>query len=1304
MNRSRPTTLRALIALAILCAQASPMAPSAGHAGGADPGRGLRTILWHDGLRILPAERDPSWRLALSPGDAIVSGSRAAALGDRRPLAQRYERTESGASLALELSLLPGDEAVDLDVHLDTDLEVVVAADGSEAGFYFQGARMLRLLVPAAGDAAAQGAAATLRAEANGGLSLRLARRDAGGKGESDDAGQALFDPRLVAVSLLLTTGGGAPARLGPEVTPAWIVAGDRVEGRLGSEVATAGDVNGDGFSDVIVGGEIGALVYLGSASGLSTAAAWSVPDGEHVTGAGDVNGDGFDDVVVGGMGARLYLGSAEGLKATTWEAEAGSLPGAVSGAGDVNGDGLGDVLVVAGTAALYLGSGEGLSSTPVWTTPQTVWRAATAGDVNGDGYADVVTAALTGPASTYHGSPSGLTGSGWTTPQNAFDAATAGDVDGDGYSDVIVRAGFTAELYRGSPSGLLAGSSPVAGADVLSVATAGDVNGDGFADVLVGTRCAGCDQFQEGRALLHLGSPGGLDGEADWEAQADQAESGAAIVATAGDVNGDGFGDILVGLEFFDDGQIDEGRAVLYHGGAGGPTQTPYWQTFVGPVVPAGDVDGDGFSDLAAGGDGEFAIHHGSPAGPGAPVERVVEANSVVAASGDFNGDGFSDIVVFHVIGSALSVYHGSSSGLSLSADWTMPGPQRYGHTVACAGDVNGDGFSDLAVGAPNFDDDEGSPDDGGVFVYHGSPSGLPDAASWIARGFRQYFPFSLASAGDVNGDGFSDLIAGAPEYSNGNPDGGDAYVYLGSPSGLSASPVWTVGDERLTEEFGYSVAGAGDVNGDGYGDVLIGAPELDSYGRAALYLGSATGLSTRPAWTSIGAQFNDRHGGSVAGAGDVNGDGYGDVVVGAPRNPLVFSSGRVSGYLGSPMGLSGSAQWVAGGSEIGSLVAAAGDVNGDGFDDILAGSRETGWIFLGGGTDGVHRSPRQLRSQADEPIGALGRSDAPDRFRLGMRAHSAGGRAPVRLEWEAAGLGLPLDGGSIGRGAVTDSGPPAESGSGVRLIEEVTVPGSGLYHWRLRAASTSPLFPRTPWFSLPGQVAGESKLRVGEAARPAFQAIGPVQNEMFFPDSPPPIWSWHRGNNDSFRLEWSRNPSFRKPRMAADQGVSGDVGTFRPDAATWLRILRLGQYPDARAGTVFWRIAGRSAGGGSARSAVRSLRVAPAQAPVVSAPAEGAIHRASDVPPPFLWDKSHNNRFQVRFSASRSIAKPRIVAGAGYTITTGEWTMPAGMWQQVAALSSAHPEGRVYYSVQARDALNRPTWSSVRSIRIIP
>ncbi len=856
--------------------------------------------------------------------------------------------------------------------------------------------------------------------------------------------------------------------------SPSWTAESNQASVNFGLSVGTAGDVNGDGYSDVVVGAyrydngeadEGRAYVYHGSATGLSATAHWTTESnqasalfGVSVGTAGDVDGDGYSDVIVGAQAydngetdegrAFLYRGSAAGLSATAaWTAESdqaiAQFGHSVGTAGDVNGDGYSDVIVGAewydngesdeGRAFVYQGSATGLSATPAWTAESDQASAAfggsvgTAGDVNGDGYSDVIIGAPwydsgetdEGRAFVYHGSSAGLaTGSAdWTAEIDQVNAwfgyfvGTTGDVNGDGYSDVIVGAwlydnGETDEggafVYHGSAAGLTTGSGDwTAEGDQanarfgVSVGTAGDVNGDGYSDVIVGAHKYDSGEIDEGWAFVYHGSAVGLSATADWTAEGNQtlAHFGSSV-GTVGDVNGDGYSDVVVGAPEYDSGQTDEGRAFVFHGAATGLGATAGWTAesdqagalFGVSVGTAGDVNGDGYSDVIVGAwqydngqtdEGRAFVYHGSAVGLSATPDWTAESDQAgalfgvsVGTAGDVNGDGYSDVIVGAYQydngesneGRAF-VYHGSSAGLTTgSANWTAESNQagaRFGYSVGTAGDVNGDGYSDVIVGAYQYDN--GQTDEGRAFVYHGSATGLSATAGWTAESDQAVaqFGYSVGTAGDVNGDGYSDVIVGAQFYDNGETDEGRAFVFHGAAAGLSATAGWTAESNQADARFGRSVGTAGDVDGDGYSDVIVGAFLYDNgeadEGRAFVHHGSSAGLTAGSAdWTAEGDQAGASFGISVGTAGDVNGDGYSDVIVGAYRyDNGETDEGRAFVYHGSAAGPIATAGWTAesnqAGANFGWWVGTAEDVNGDGYSDVIVGA----WLYDNGQTD---------------------------------------------------------------------------------------------------------------------------------------------------------------------------------------------------------------------------------------------------------------------------------------------------------------------------------------------------------------
>ncbi|MCZ7583394.1 MAG: integrin alpha [Deltaproteobacteria bacterium] len=453
--------------------------------------------------------------------------------------------------------------------------------------------------------------------------------------------------------------------------------------------------------------------------------------------------------------------------------------------------------------------------------------------------------------------------------------------------------------------------SGPSASAGLgASVSTAGDVNGDGFADLAVGAPGFDNGLGGEGAVFVFHGSAAGLSVTADWEARGDQQDMAfAAAVSAAGDVNGDDFGDLIVGAPGASDTQTAEGAAYVFAGSAGGLGASPLW------------FYASGQPDSAYG--------------------------QAVASAGDVNGDGYADVLVGAELYDGASAdrglahaFYGSSAGPAASPSWAVQGTQTgamFGYALDAAGDVNGDGYGDVAVGAPGFD--LSVQDSGRAYVYHGSSSGLSGSSSWIKDGTLtgEFFGAGIAGAGDTNGDGYADLIAGAPGYSNGQAGEGRAAVFFGSAFGVSATAWWNVESDLAGVAFGTSVAPAGDVNGDGYADFLVGAPfgGTSAEGSARLYLGGKPGPSTTPVWSGTGGQNNAHFGMSVMAAGDVNGDGFADIAVGAPDYDGSFADeGRAFVYHGAGRGLAAAAGTVIesnqSGSEFGLVVANAGDVNG--------------------------------------------------------------------------------------------------------------------------------------------------------------------------------------------------------------------------------------------------------------------------------------------------------------------------------------------------------------------------------------
>jgi hypothetical protein len=957
-----------------------------------------------------------------------------------------------------------------------------------------------------------------------------------------------------------------------------------------GRSVVGAGDINKDGYQDVLVGsytadvsGKVDAgAVYVvfgfGSRSVSTIDAANALPPrgikisgvaagdlwGWAVGGAGDFNKDGIDDFVTGGLlfdspsradagGAVVIFGKTSGwadIELSTFTSGSagfwvlGAAPGdqcgdAVSGAGDVNGDGVDDVIIGAHLAA----SGTGVSYVIFGHTAATAFTTIdlaafssgsagfkiigflgdssgewlrSAGDVNGDGYGDIVSGTLyyDGPAGIDCGAVSVIFGHSIATAFTDVNLASlsgsqgfrvtgaaandklgrsvssAGDFNHDGYCDIVVGSyGNKAAIIFGhsgatafSHINLAAFTPGSAGFMVLGSGDLGqnvgggvDINGDGIDDVAIAAATystTGVTYVLYGRVQVQLGNinlPSALSSVTGFSIiGATAAMAGGWSVALIKDFNGDGVGDIVVGAPFADvSGRTDAGIAYVVYGELSAPTSQPSGQPTGHPSrqptgqptrqptsqpsmqpsrnptskpttqpsrqpssqpsrqptsqpsrqpsrqpttqpsrqptsQPSGQPSARPTSSPVSERSGDVDIGSWSKPRDGLEVWGAGAGNRLgdAVGSGDFNKDGYQDVllgahladlpskaeagVVYVLFGSPSR----SASTIDMASALSTTGikvlgayiSDLWGVSVSGAGDVNRDGIDDFIIGGYGFDPPSRTEAAGAAAVIFGKTSGWADidlfsftsgsAGFWIygAAG-GDHCGISVSGAGDVNGDGAGDVIVGCNWADRPSKTrAGTSYVVFGHSTStgfvtVDLLTVTTVGagyridGANASDSNGEWVAGAGDVNGDGYDDIITTALYYDRPGSAdcgAAYVifghGTATAfldinlatLSSSQGFRITGAAANDRLGWSASSAGDFNHDGYGDIVIGSAANRAYVLFGHSSVTTSSNVNLAafsaGSAGFmVTGSGDFGVSVSGGVDVNRDGIDDIV-------------------------------------------------------------------------------------------------------------------------------------------------------------------------------------------------------------------------------------------------------------------------------------------------------------------------------------------------------------------------------
>ncbi|WP_146100146.1 FG-GAP-like repeat-containing protein [Limnohabitans sp. TS-CS-82] len=820
-----------------------------------------------------------------------------------------------------------------------------------------------------------------------------------------------------------------------------FVINGDSTSTSSGWSVSAAGDVNGDGLADLIVGTPDAnsnggrSYVIFGNTTGAfnSSAVDWVGTAGtdsrsDNGTASTLAAGAGNDTLtataassLLGGAGNDTFIINA--TMVTALQSPLGS-GGNISQLARIDG-GTGQDTIALDAAGLNLVLGQIANKTDGVNQTDGRINSVERIDITGTGANILNVTASDVRDMAGMNSINTTTGSGWSDGTYTLGAAVS--------RHQLVIDGNTGDMARLTDSGWTLMGTALKGTATYKVYN----SASGLAQVLVANAVTVVNSSE-----INVFSMSGLAGNTGGfiiNGQAAGDEAGFSV-ASAGDVNGDGLVDMIIGAHKADaNGNNDAGRSYVVFG-----------------TTSKAAIN---LSALAAtaGGTGGFVIN-----GQGG----ADESGYSVSAAGDVNGDGLADLIV----GAPLSDGNGNDAGrtyvvfgktnttpINLSAvagntgGFAIAGPAGYdqsGYSVASAGDVNGDGLADLIVGVPMADGsstNSSTNDAGRAYVVFGkTTAGLVSLSALGTGGFAinnmhgfDYVGNSVASAGDVNGDGLADVLISAKcADANGNNDAGQTFVIYGQTGNaaitLSAlgSSGYVINGQDAYDESGTNVANAGDVNGDGLSDLIIGAPHPTgtvNAGRSYVVFGqtgtpSAINLSAVAGGTGgfviVGQQNSDRAGYSVASAGDFNGDGLADLIIGAPLVDAqpgtnnANDAGRsyvVFGQTGTaPINLSAVAagrggfvlSGVTGADQVGYSVANAGDINGDGLTDLIVGAQGVdangndagrAYVILGNSQGALLKmQPDQLGTSAADTLTATAASvlyggAGNDRFVLG-------------------------------------------------------------------------------------------------------------------------------------------------------------------------------------------------------------------------------------------------------------------------------------------------------------------------------
>ncbi len=386
-------------------------------------------------------------------------------------------------------------------------------------------------------------------------------------------------------------------------------------------------------------------------------------------------------------------------------------------------------------------------------------------------------------------------------------------------------------------------------------------------------------------------------------------------VVANAGDTNGDTYEDLLVT-------DVGSDTVYLYFGGATTLDTTVDW-TMIGSddfgysAAGAGDVNADGYADVVIGArsvgtdaQGSVTMYYGSTTGPATTADWQVDGGEggqyfgqTVAGIGDVSNDGYDDVAVFRGITptyqSDVTVYYGGTTGPDTTSDWSYTSDNSFTEQSVnlASADVNGDGYADLIFGNPEINSSRGY---GTLSVFHGSATGLPTRANFNAlTSTDDYFGVTVSTAGDVNTDGYDDVIVTAPNNYNVESDEGALYVYYGSSSGLSRTRRIKIESNVSDAYLGIAATAVGDVDSNGYDDIAVTAPWMDrdgdgdQTGEGILYGGLSTGLVRRRLGATGAVGGMEEFGYSITASQSFIGTTTTDVVVGVGH----YDDGTASG-----------------------------------------------------------------------------------------------------------------------------------------------------------------------------------------------------------------------------------------------------------------------------------------------------------------------------------------------------------------------------------------------------------------------